>query len=78
MNEELDKDVTLLVDLGNGIMADMTEKEYDDYLKRKENMVAQKESIVGVQVGDMIIPMSGTEAEKWHEHLKELEAKKKS
>ena len=39
-------------------------------------MVAQKESIVGVQVGDMIIPMSGTEAEKWHEHLKELEAKK--
>lgn len=40
-------------------------------------MVAQKESLVIVQVGDMMVPMSGTEAEKWHEHLKELEAKKK-
>ena len=38
----------------------------------KLNMVAQKESLV-VEVGDMMMPMSGTETEKCNERLKEKE-----
>ena len=38
-------------------------------------MVAQKESLVVVQVGDMMVPMTGTEAEKWNEHLRESDVK---
>ena len=38
-------------------------------------MVAQKESLVLVQEGDMMVPMTGAEAERWNEHLRESDVK---
>lgn len=37
-NNDKNEEISLLVHLGNGIMAHMTEKEYQDYMKRKSDM----------------------------------------
>lgn len=37
-NNDKNEEFSLLVHFGNGIMAHMTEKEYQDFMKRKSDM----------------------------------------
>ncbi len=46
--------LNLCVDLGNGILADMSEKEYDDYLKRKKIIEEQKEHSINLNKGEKL------------------------